>query len=64
MLDGSIPRKKALIHFILITKVEDMKVIFYKQSRHCFFKTLNHGFELNFNNSLSKKSIYSLSYLL
>jgi hypothetical protein len=53
MLDRSVPTRKALIHSILISEVNNMKEIFYSNSRHLFLKlTLIciFDFEIDFNN--------------
>jgi hypothetical protein len=57
MLDRSIPTREALLYFIPISEVKDMKndVLRALKASHCEKKPLNLVCKLNFNNFRERK---------
>jgi hypothetical protein len=57
MLDRSIPTREALVHFIPISEVKDMKsdVLWALKASHFEKRTLNVVCGLNFNNFQERK---------
>jgi hypothetical protein len=56
MLDRSIPTRKALVHFILISEVKDMKSDVLRALQASLLKkNLNLVYGLNFNNFQERK---------
>jgi hypothetical protein len=66
MLDRSIPTRKALVHSIPISEVQDMKsdVLWALKASHSEKKTLNFICRFNFNNLLERKIAWTLNFFL